>query len=313
MLSRSSKWDFWQTALAIHDSAIPRVAVQTALFGAFALVVYVANELTPAHHLGISVAPYEIGGALLGTMVVLRMNAGYDRWWEARKIWGAIINQSRNFGIKAIANSPDSAQWRDRIVRLAAVFPHVIRHRLRGERDMPRVAHLLGDEECRRIANAEHMPCYISMLISQMLRDGRERLKLDSFVFLQLDRELSQMMDHVGGCERILKTPLTRVYAIEIHRLILVFLITLPFVLLDQVTLHWTVPFATMLTAYPLLAINQIGIDLQNPFDVNRLGHLDLDGYCETVEQNLMALLTNDGFSPSHGQDPAKTLAIPIL
>ena len=104
------------------------------------------------------------------------------------------------------------------------------------------------------------------------------------------------------------------VYAIEgIHRFILVFLLTLPFVLIDQLDFHWTNPIVTMMVAYPLLAINQIGIDLQNPFDVQRLGHLDLDAYCDTIEQNLMSLLMNNGLPQWDSQELGKTQAIPIL
>lgn len=313
MLYRSSNWDFWQTAIAVRGSALPRVGVWTLLFGAFALLVYVVNEATPKHHLGIGAAPFEIGGGVLGALVVLRTNAGYDRWWEARKLWGSIVNQSRTLVITALANGPDESLWRNRIVRLAAAFPHVIRHRLRSERSMPEVAHLLGNLEAARIAGAEHMPSYVALLISQTLREGRDRFKLDPFVFLQLDKDLNALMDYVGGCERILKTPLSRVYAIEIHRLILGFLLSVPFVLIDKLDYHWTNPLVTMLIAYPLLAINQIGIDLQNPFDIRRLGHLELDSICETIEHNVMTLLSNNG-QPQMGEDDlAQSQAVPIL
>ena len=93
----------------------------------------------------------------------------------------------------------------------------------------------------------------------------------------------------IGGCERIRKTPLPRAYAINIRRFIFLFLATLPFALLNRVG-NWLTAPVTVLVAYPILALDQIGVELQNPFDTRNLGHLPLDAICETIERNLLAL-----------------------
>ncbi|MBJ7495460.1 MAG: hypothetical protein JHD20_03295, partial [Gemmataceae bacterium] len=73
-------------------------------------------------------------------------------------------------------------------------------------------------------------------------------------------------MDHIGACERILKTPLPLMYSVNIRRLVAIFLITLPFAMLHQMETDWLVPLVIMLVSYPLVSLNQIGIELQNPF-----------------------------------------------
>ena len=69
---------------------------------------------------------------------------------------------------------------------------------------------LLGAEDARRIANAEHMPSYVGLRIARALREGRDRLGLDPFAFLALERNLATLIDVPGGCERIKATPLPR-------------------------------------------------------------------------------------------------------
>ncbi len=79
---------------------------------------------------------------------------------------------------------------------------------------------------------------------------------MDRFAFLQLDRERAALIDHIGACERILKTPLPLVYAIKIRRFIALFLLTLPFALLHRMNGDWLVPFITMMVAYPLIGVS---------------------------------------------------------
>jgi putative membrane protein len=97
------------------------------------------------------------------------------------------------------------------------------------------------------------------------------------------------LIDHLGGCERILKTPLPMAYAIQIRQFIILFLATLPFALLAKI--GWLTPVVTMLAAYPILSLDQIGTELQNPFSAKSLNHLPLDALCQTLQDNLLAML----------------------
>lgn len=294
--------NFWREVFALRGSVTFQVLPRVLTFGGIAGAIWIVNELTHEFDFHLAVAPYEVAGAVLGLLLVLRTNAGYDRWWEARKLWGGIVNQSRNLAISGLSYGPNDPVWQAKFVRWVAAFPHVARCSLRGERDLPAVAALLGNEETSRIAAGGHMPTVVVLKLAQMLRQAVDDGSLDRMAFLQIDKERATLIDHIGGCERILKSPLPRVYAITIRRFIFLFLAALPFALLDKVGL--VTPFVTMFVAYPILALDQTGVELQQPFATTRLGHLPLDDISQTIEKNLSDLLqlvqeTSDDVSAS--------------
>jgi ion channel-forming bestrophin family protein len=108
---------------------------------------------------------------------------------------------------------------------------------------------------------------------------------------LQIDKERASLIDHIGACERILKTPLPLVYGIKIRRFIFLFLLALPFALLHRLTHEWLVPVMTMFVAYTLISLDQIGVELQNPFSQANLSHLPLGEISANIEKNLSGLL----------------------
>jgi putative membrane protein len=162
---------------------------------------------------------------------------------------------------------------------------------LRGEPLPSQVAALIGQADAQMIQSAGHMPSFVALKLGELLREACEQFQMDRFAFMQIDKERASLIDHIGACERILKTPLPVVYAIKIRRFIALFLLTLPFALLNRINGDWLVPVITMMVAYPLVSLDQIGIELQNPFCVDNLSHLPLDGISETIQQNLEGLL----------------------
>jgi hypothetical protein len=113
---------------------------------------------------------------------------------------------------------------------------------------------------------------------------------MDRFGFLQADRERATLIDHIGACERIRRSPLPTVYAINIRRFIFLYLGTLPFALIERVS-GPMVPLITLIVSFAILELDQIGVELQGPFDVKNLGHLPLGSLCEMIQGNLLALL----------------------
>ena len=150
---------------------------------------------------------------------------------------------------------------------------------------------MVGQENADQVAAADHMPSFVALKLAELLREACDRLEMDRYAFIQVDRERALLIDHIGACERILKTPLPRVVSIKIRRFILMFLLTLPFALLHRVGDYWLVPFITMLVAYPLLSLDQIGVELENPFSTSNLSHLPLDDFSATIERNLLGVL----------------------
>ena len=285
---------FWREAFALRGSVTPKVARHVAAFGLIAGAICLISwwvEQRLQIRIGLEVAPYEIAGAALGLLLILRTNAGYDRWWEARKLWGGIVNQSRNLAISAMAYGPQLPVWRQEMIDWAAAFPHVARSSLRGDPVPAGVASLVGEAYAAQISQARHKPIFVALQLASLLQQARSHFNLDPFAFQQIDRERAALIDHVGACERILKTPLPTVYSIKIRRFIALFLLTLPLALLHQVSSYWLVPLVTMLVAYPLLALDQIGIELENPFATQNLSHLPLDDISATIQQNLQSAL----------------------
>ncbi len=279
---------FWSEIDRIEGSAIPYVLRRTLVFGLIALLVTLIEKHPAFPNVAIPMAPYEVLGVAMGALLVLRTNAGYERWWEGRKLWGGIVNQSRNLVIQALSYGPDDPEWKRQIVGWTAAFAHVSRRSLRAERNLKELDRLIGNVKAQRIASVEHMPTAVALAIGKLLREGADK-GMDRFAFLKAEEERAKLIDHIGGCERILKTPLPEAYSIEIRQFIFVFLVALPFGILLKV--DWLTPLVTMLVAFPILALDEIGVELQNPFSERRLNHLPLDQICENLERNLMALL----------------------
>ena len=285
---------FWKHAFAWKSTVAPRVLANVVVFGVFATAIHgLANYLEQNFQIqiGLEITPFEFVGAVLGLLLVLRTNAGYDRWWEARKLWGGIVNQSRNLALGSLTYGPHHPEWRNQFIHWAMAFPHVARHSLRGEELSPEVVALVGAGEARRMTNSGHMPSYVAYKLASLLREANEKHGMNPYAFMQVDRERAQLIDHIGACERILKSPLPFVYSVKIRRFITLFLLMMPFVLLHRLENQWLVPFITMMVAYPLIALDQIGVELQNPFSRKNLNHLLLDELSKTISNNLEGFL----------------------
>ena len=316
---RPLKYSLWAGALILKGSVTQRVMPDVLKFGGIAaaiILLAIFVERTWGVSLAIPHGPFEAAGAVLGLLLVLRTNAGNDRWWEARKLWGGIVNQSRNLAITALAYGSRDAEWRSQFILWLAAFPHVIRCSLRDERNLPEVAKLIGSEEAERIAKARHMPTAVARVLADKINESATSAGMSPEAFLQAEHHRSLLIDYVGGCERIRNTPLARSSVIQIRQFILMFVVSLPLAFMNDFADRHTierltgapihdallfVPLFIMLLAYPLLSLDRIGMELQNPFDTRRLDHLPLDALCHTIETNLLELLRDDPVASEQG------------
>ena len=282
--------NFWVNVFEWDDSAAHRVSMTAIAFGLFAGLIWFVDWVTPEDiSLGVGAAPYEYAGAILGSLLVLRTNAGLDRWWEGRKLWGGITNQTRNLAIIVLANATKDPRWCREVVGWIAAFGHVARRSLRRQKTFSEIEELIGADNVEWVAKAEHKPSAVAWKIAVLLGDARDRGILDPFAYLKAEEQRALLIDHIGACERILKTPLAHAYVVLIREFIVLFLITLPFALLRRV--EWLTPFITLAVAYPILALDHIADDLQHPFSTKTINHLPLNDITATIEANLLALL----------------------
>ncbi len=275
---------FWRQAFTLHGSVTGRVLPRTLIVGVIASAVTALYHHLP--RIAIDPAPFTSSGVILGLLLVFRSGAGYDRWWEARVLWGGITNQSRNLVLSARAYGPADPVWQRTFTRWVAAFAHAVRGSLRAERVLPELTALVGAEAAEEVTAAKHMPSHVAARLAALLCEARAS-GLDGFTFLRLDRERGLLIDHVGGCERILATPIPHVFSLMTRRFLAMYLFLLPFALVGP--LGWLTPALVLFIAYPIFSLEQIGAELQNPFVRTSLSHLPLDAMCASLEAELLA------------------------
>lgn len=289
--NREEDISFLRGALTWRGSVTPRLLPGLLLASCYPLLLLMLDRYwKPLPHL--EVTPFEYTGAVLGLVLVFRTNAGHDRWWEARKLWGGIVNACRNVLVASLQYGAEDPVWRRQITAWTIAFAFAVKESLRQTKNFDELKDLLTAQEIEQMQAAQHMPLFASAKMAALFRQAHFRHDIDESVFKELERQRTMLIDYLGGCERILKTPMPLVYAIKTRRFILIFLLLLPFSLLAKAGFNSVLIF--FLVAYPLLALDRIGLELQYPFDTKSLSHLPLHTICNTVKANGLGLLGKD-------------------
>ncbi|WP_019215470.1 bestrophin family protein [Legionella tunisiensis] len=284
--------EFLASALAIHGSVTPKVLKQVLVATLYACFISLLSLFVP--WLAIPISPFEYAGLVMGLILVFRINAGYDRWWEARKLWGSVVNSSRNLAI-IIANyvPPSEKELISRLMGYVAAIPYLMKNNLRMNESIKEVEHLIDPPTFEELPNIAHKPNFISSKLAGLLSLLVKENKINEFSFLKAEECREIIIDCQGACERILKTPMPFVMAIKSRRFILLFLLILPIALVDYSI--YINPLVTALVAYALFSLDQIGVELQNPFSPERLSHLPLEDICQGIENNVMEIYKSNG------------------
>lgn len=282
---------FLKSALALRGSVTPKVMGKVLFIVIYTALVTYFCQIYPNAIL--PVGPFEYGGLIMGLILVFRINAGHDRWWEARKLWGNVVNQSRNLAIITINGiQQDTQDWIVKMTNLIKILPYLMKDNLRGNTDLQYIIHLIDANHTAALTKANHRPIIIASMMSQQLQIARHQHGLDSFAFLLAQQNIEHLMDSQGACERILKTPMPFVMAIKARRFILFFLLMLPFALAH--VSYYMSPVIAGLISYALLSLDQIGIELQNPFSETNLSHLPLNDICTSISKNIDEIRLNN-------------------
>ncbi len=292
LVNRLEHSTFFRNAFAWTGSITPKVIMGTLVSVFYCLLVAIFHDrFLP---LDIDIGPFEYSGVVLGLLLVFRINSGYDRWWEARKLWGSVVNQSRNLVLIGLHYSSSPDDWRKQLTGWTRLVSYTMKNHLRGESSRADLDRLLGSEAASRADSISHAPLWVFSNISRLLNEARINSWMDPFSFQRAERERAILVDNVGACERILRTPIPFVLAVKLKRFIFLFLLLLPFALVSKVGLF--APLLSALITYPLLSLDQIGFELQNPFSKGSISHLPLDEICEKIEHNIAEI---ELFAPS--------------
>ena len=238
------------------------------------------------------VAPATFIGLLLG----FRANSSYGRWWEARILWGAIVNDSRTwvrqllqFDQKSNPTSQDPVDdgIRQMCLRQSA-WCFALCNSLRGQDPEPDLKGLIPPDEIAGLKTQKNIPNAILQKQGRELRKLYEEGRLDHYTFVELERTLTRLTNSMGGCERIKNTVFPVSYSRMVTLLIYVFVVLLPFGL---VNVHAVPLVATSLClSIVFLLIDQIAQFLQDPFDGHPSDTL-MQALSRTIEINIRQML----------------------
>ena len=226
-------------------------------------------------------------GVALGLLLVFRTNASYDRFWEGRRQWGGIVNDSRNIGRLATSLLKDDRELLDRLLLWTMAWSWSVKHRLRGKKSLGPLGTELPASEVLDVEQAQHIPLAVSRKMTEQIDMAQRRGIISDVQQSLIDGGVQRLIDALGACERIHNTPLPFAYMVHLRRALIVYLMTLPMALVAD--FGWATVPALLSIAYILLGVEEIGVEIEDPFgdDVN---DLPLKTLCETITNNLQAL-----------------------
>jgi putative membrane protein len=279
--------------------ALPRyVGRPLAILFAFDLAIAIAYVFGNCKWLALQEVPLSILGGVIGVIAGFRNTSAYARWWEARTIWGAIINSSRSFAreVLSMIAAPEAdgqtqseiAQVKRRLVLLQVAYVHALRNQLRGLPQWDELARLISQEEIERLKSYNNVPLAIQQNMASIVADCYRRGWIDNMRWIGLDRTLSLLMDSQGASERIKNTPMPKMYDWFIHLFVGVYCVLLPLGMVASLGL--LTPVGSTLVGFIFLALDQIGRDLENPFE-NLPNDISLTAISRTIEINLKQMI----------------------
>lgn len=240
--------------------------------------------------LGIPETAHGLVGGVLGLLLVFRTNASYDRFWEGRKLWGAMVNDCRNTSRMSRTWLAADPQLVHQIGEWIAVYPWSVLHRLRGMKGLSPDPLHIEPAELTAVTDAPHSPLAVATKLSQLFLEAKNSNLISDIQFVSLDNNLQRLIDYLGGCERIQNTPMPFAYMVHLRRALIVYCFTLPFALLDKY--GWLTLLIVLIVSYVMFGIEEIGVEIENPFGSDE-NDLPLERICETISNNVRVNASN--------------------
>ncbi|GAB2790529.1 bestrophin family ion channel [Halomonas shantousis] len=276
---------FFKLFLAMRGSTLPRVVPQILAIMAIGILVAELHRHFPRLFPDYTTAPFTLLGISLSLFLGFRNNACYDRWWEARRHWGQLINDSRSLMRQVDTfldtNAPQERAVRQRVGHLVIAFAHALRHRLRETDAWPDIAPHLCEDERHRLQGHSNLAAGILQLLGQALGRCRREGRVSDMLLGDLDRTLSSMSQILGSCERIHATPLPFAYMLLLHRTAYLYCFLLPWGLVGSLGL--ATPIICGIIAYTFFGLDRLSEELGTPFGLDA-NSLPLDAMTRTVE-----------------------------
>jgi putative membrane protein len=253
-----------------------------------------AVYLNAHYQLEFPALPMSLLGSVVAIYLSFRNATAYARWWEARTLWGTLVNNSRSFAREVMMMLPEesAALQRDLVLRHVA-YVHALRLHLRRESPWHELATRLPADELDRLRRVANVPNAILRGTAEMLA---RQADIDSVKLAAIEQTIVGLSNAQGGMERIKNTPFPRQYATYPIFFTHVFCVLLPLGLVES--LGWYTPLGSTAVGFLFLALLQIGTDMQNPFS-NTENEVPLTTLTRSIEIDLL-----DGLSETHALKP---------
>lgn len=267
-----------------------RIAAATLL----SVVVTWAGQHYELQKYSLTVTPFTVVGLALSIFLGFRNNACYDRFWEGRKLWGALVNVSRSLTrqllLMTVPNSEEETQdkyQRGTILRLAA-YVYSLKHHLRTSDPFEELQGRLPEEELDRLRKQHNVPLGIVQIMGERIRATWKAGGIHDWHMSIFEGSLTEITAIQGGCERIRSTPVPFTYTLLIHRVVAFYCFALPFGIWDSV--GSLSPLVVFLISHAFFELDAIGDEIEDPFGLD-MNDLPLDTISRTIETNLLDLL----------------------
>lgn len=282
--------DWLSHLFTLRGSVISEIVGRVLVCGVWSAIVVVVQRMAVQH--GFSLAVPETGhtlvGVALGLLLVLRTNASYDRYWEGRKQWGAMVNASRNLARTSAAYLAASPEVVRSLLFWTAAFARAAMHHLRGKAEIGAEAAPLPKAEVQAVLGEGRLPLAISRRMTGVIAQGHQQRLISDIQQATLDQNVALLIDAFGACERIHNTPMPFAYVVHLRRAMILYCLTLPFGLVER--FGWATVPAVFLIAYNLFGIDEIAVEIEDPFGCHQ-NDLPLEDICDTITADLQGVL----------------------
>ena len=271
-----------------HSDTISKLWKELCALGFFTLgIAYLEiNYIGNTEKLKDLMQVYSLIGFVLSLLLVFRTNTAYDRWWEGRKKWGELVNNSRNLAIK-ISALTDDAQTKQYFSRMIANYAISMKEHLR-EGVITNELDLTKDEQ-KEIANYEHKPNYIISMLYKKLDELKKKGQLTEENYIVLDINLKSFSDIIGACERIKNTPIPYSYSMFFKKFIFIYVTTLPLAFVHSFGYYSSL--VSIFVFYVLVSMEILAEEIEDPFGTDD-NDLPTDSLSEKIKGNVQEILS---------------------
>lgn len=285
------KKEHWFRMLFIwHGSVLPQLVPRLVILLFVSILIVYLNGTLYHYKIPLNPAPFTIFGLALALFLGFRNNASYDRFWEGRKLWGALLNDTRSLARQAVTLTHYTVKSKEiqEFVQLLIVFTYCLKHQLRKTDPVQDIQDRLPQQLAEKVIDKQYKPIILMQLMGLWIKDARAKALIDPICQAAMDENLNKLSDIVGGCERIASTPIPYTYQVLLHRTVYLYCFLLPFGLVDS--LGWLTPFITVFIAYTFVAFEAIADELEEPFGTEP-NDLALNAISRMIENTLLEMI----------------------